>query len=157
MARVAADDRARRLMFCRPIMKTVTRFEPALIVQQPGWLGPAASRQPGISHLASWYPLTTFVVILVAAKNAVNVTPGRFAARGYDYRTDLARMISETYRLPVANGELLAIEHALRRREAKWARRHLVAGQLHRPKRLSSAGPKTGPERRHHHCQFRPA
>jgi hypothetical protein len=30
-------------------------------------------------------------------------------------------MVSEAYRLPVANGELLAIEHALRHREAEWA------------------------------------
>ena len=42
--------------------------------------------------------------------------------------------VSEAYRLPVANGELLAIEHALRRREAEWARRRLVAEQLHRAK-----------------------
>jgi hypothetical protein len=70
----------------------------------------------------------------VDVKNAMNVTPGRFAARGHDYRADLARMISETYRPPVANGELLAIEHTLRRREAKWARRRLVAEQLHRAK-----------------------
>ena len=130
-----ADDRARR----RYVLPShhedpVTRFEPALIVQQPGWLGPAASRPAGISHLASWYPLTTSVLTLVDVKNAMNVTPDRFAARGHDYRADLARMISETYRLPVANSELLAIEHALRRREAKWARRRLVAEQLHRAK-----------------------
>jgi hypothetical protein len=29
---------------------------------------------------------------------------------------------------------LLAIEHALRRREAEWARRRLIAEQLHRAK-----------------------
>ena len=67
-------------------------------------------------------------------KNAMNVTPGKFAARGHDYRADLPRMVSEAYQLPVANGELLAIEHALRRREAEWARRRLVAEQLHRAK-----------------------
>jgi uncharacterized membrane protein len=112
----------------------ITRFEPALIVQQPGWLGPAASRPPGISHLARWYPLTTFVLTLVDVKNAMNVTPGRFAARGHDYRADLARMVSEAFRLPVTDQELLAIEHALRRREAMWAQRRLVAEQLRRAK-----------------------
>jgi uncharacterized membrane protein len=130
-----ADDRARRrYVLLSHHEDPITRFEPALIVQQPGWLGPAASRPPGISHLASWYPLTTFVLTLVDVKNAMNVTPGRFAARGHDYRADLARMISEAYRLPVANGQLLAIEHALRRREAEWARRRRVAEQLHRAK-----------------------
>jgi len=58
-------------------------------------------------------------------------------ASGYfrtDYRADLARMVSETFHLPVTDDELLAIEHALRRREAEWARRRLVAEQLHRAK-----------------------
>ena len=130
-----ADDRARRrYVLLSHHEDPVTRFEPALIVQRPGWLGPAARRPPGISHLASWYPLTTFVLTLVDVKNAMNVTPGRFAARGHDYRADLARMISEAFRLPVAADEMLAIEHALRRREAEWARRRLVAEQLHRAK-----------------------
>jgi uncharacterized membrane protein len=130
-----ADDRARRrYVLLSHHEDPITHFEPALIVQQPDWLGPAADRPPGISHLASWYPLTTFVLTLVDVKNAMNVTPGKFAARGHDYRADLARMVSEAYRLPVTDGELLAIEHALRRREAEWARRRLVAEQLHRAK-----------------------
>ena len=75
-----ADDRARRrYVLLSHHEDPVTRFEPALIVQRPGWLGPAACRPPGISHLASWYPLTTFVLTLVDVKNAMNVTPGRFA------------------------------------------------------------------------------
>src|SRR5262249_51587876 len=63
-----------------------------------------------------------------------NVTPGTFFARGHDYRADLARMVSEAYGLPVGDAELLAIEHALRRREAMWAERRLVAEQLRRAK-----------------------
>lgn len=64
-----ADDRARRrYVLLSHHEDPVTRFEPALIVQQPGWLGPAASRPAGISHLASWYPLTTFVLTLVGVK-----------------------------------------------------------------------------------------
>jgi len=110
----------------------ITRFEPALIVQEPGWLGPVSGRPPGISHLASWYPLTTFVLTLVDVKNAMSVTPGTFAARGHDYRADLARMVSEAYQLPVTDDELLAIERALRRREAHWAQRRLLAEQLRR-------------------------
>jgi len=129
------DDRAR----CRYVLLShhedpITRFEPALIVQEPGWLGPAGGRPPGISHLASWYPLTTFVLTLVDVKNAMSVTPGTFFARGHDYRADLARMVSEAYGLPVTDGELLAIERALRRREAEWAQRRLVAEQLRRAK-----------------------
>jgi uncharacterized membrane protein len=129
------DDRARRrYVLLSHHEDPITHFEPALIVQEPGWLGPAASRPPGISRLACWYPLTTFVLTLVDVKNAMSVTPGRFAARGHDYRADLARMISEVYGLPVTDGELLAIERALRRREAEWAQRRLVAEQLRRAK-----------------------
>jgi uncharacterized membrane protein len=130
-----ADDRARRrYVLLSHHEDPITRFEPALVVQQPAWLGPADTRPPGIPHLACWYPLVTFVLTLVDVKNATNVTPGRFAARGHDYRADLARMVSEAYHLPAADNELLAIEHALRRREAEWARRRLVAEQLHRAK-----------------------
>jgi len=129
------DDRARRrYVLLSHHEDPITRFEPALIVQEPGWLGPADGRPPGVSHLASWYPLTTFVLTLIDVKNAMSVTPGRFAARGHDYRADLARMISEAYGLPTTDGELLAIEHALRRREAEWAQRRLVAEQLRRAK-----------------------
>jgi uncharacterized membrane protein len=130
-----ADDRARRrYVLLSHHEDPITRFEPALIVQEPGWLGPAVGRPPGISRLACWYPLTTFVLTLVDVKNAMSVTPGRFAARGHDYRADLARMISEVYGLPVTDGELLAIERALRGREAEWAQRRLVAEQLRRAK-----------------------
>jgi len=103
-------------------------------VQEPGWLGPAAARPPGISRLACWYPLTTFVLTLMDVKNAMSVTPGTFFARGHDYRADLARMVSEAYGLPVTEAGLLAIERALRRREAEWAQRRLVAEQLRRAK-----------------------
>ena len=120
----------------------ITRFEPALIVQQPSWLGPAASRPPGISPLARWYPLTTFVLTLMDMKNAMNVTPGRFAARGHDYRADLARMVSEAYRLPVSGDELLAIEHALRPR-GRMGEAALVAEQLHRAKEAVQRQTKT--------------
>ena len=130
-----ADDRAhRRYVLLSHHEDPITRFEPALVIQQPGWLGPASTRPPGVSHLASWYPVTTFVLTLVDVKNAMNVTPGTFFARGHDYRADLARMVSEAYGLPVGDQELLAIEHALRRREATWAERRLVAEQLRRAK-----------------------
>src|SRR5262245_2258046 len=130
-----ADDRARRrYVLLSHHEDPITRFEPALAVQQPRWLGPAAGRPPGISPLARWYPLITFVLTLVDVKNAMNATPGIFFARGHDYRADLARMVSEAYGLPATGTELLAIERALRRREAAWAQRRLVAEQLRRAK-----------------------
>jgi uncharacterized membrane protein len=128
-----AQERARRrYVLLSHHEDPITRFEPALIVQQPGWLGPDAGRPPGISPLARWYPLATFVLTLVDVKNAMQVTPGIFAARGHDYRADLARMVSAAYDLPVGEQELLSIERALRHREAAWAQRRLVAEQLRR-------------------------
>jgi uncharacterized membrane protein len=138
-----ADRARRRYVLLSHHEDPITRFEPALIVQQPGWLGPADGRPPGISHLASWYPLTTFVLTLMDVKNAMNVTPGTFFARGHDYRADLARMISEAYGLPATDAELLAIERALRRREAEWAQRRLVAEQLRRAKEAVQRQTKT--------------
>ena len=83
-----ADDRARRrYVLLSHHEDPITRFEPALVVQEPGWLGPAAARPPGISRLACWYPLTTFVLTLVDVKNAMEVTPGWFAACGHRARS----------------------------------------------------------------------
>ncbi len=82
--------------------------------------------------MATWFPLTTFVLTLVDVKNAMDVVPGRFFARGHDYRADLARMVSAVYDLPATEQQLLAIERALRRREAEWAQRRVIAEQLRR-------------------------
>jgi uncharacterized membrane protein len=112
----------------------ITRFEPALAVQQPSWLGPPDGRPPGVPRTTHWYPLTTFFLTGIDTINAMSVVPGNFVARGHDYRADLARMVSVAFGLPVGNEELLNIERALRRREAEWAQRRLVAEQLQRAK-----------------------
>ncbi len=132
---LAQDDKVRaaqRFVLLSHHEDPITRFEPALAVQQPDWLG--ADRPPGVSQRSGWYPLTTFVLTLVDVKNAMDVVPGTFVARGHDYRADLARMVSEVYGLPVEDAQLDRIEHALRRREAAWAQRRLVAEQLARAK-----------------------
>ena len=149
-----ADDRARRrYVLLSHHEDPITRFEPALIVQEPGWLGPAAGRPPGISRLACWYPLTTFVLTLVDVKNAMSVTPGRFAARGHDYRADLARMISQAYGLPVDGRR--AARHRARPAPprggmgaAAAGRRAAAPGQGGRPAADQELGP--GPGRRRH-------
>ncbi|MBT0995660.1 alpha/beta-hydrolase family protein [Cellulomonas sp. DKR-3] len=110
----------------------ITRFDGALAIQQPGWLGPVATRPPGVSRLAHWYPLVSFVLTLVDVTNAMSTVPGTFVARGHDYRADLARMVPTAYGLAVDDDELARIEGALRAREVLWAERRLVAEQLHR-------------------------
>jgi hypothetical protein len=110
----------------------ITKFEPALAVQRPDWLGPSDARPTGVPRHARWYPISTFFLTLIDTKNAMDVVPGTFVARGHDYRADLARMVSVAYGLPVGDDELLRVEKALRHREAEWAQRRLVAEQLQR-------------------------
>ncbi|ROS23676.1 alpha/beta-hydrolase family protein [Cellulomonas sp. PhB150] len=110
----------------------ITRFDGALAVQQPDWLGPVDTRPPGVSRLATWYPLTTFVLTLVDVTNALSTVPGIFVAHGHDYRSDLARVVATAYGLEVADDELRRLEDALRAREVVWAERRLVAEQLFR-------------------------
>jgi uncharacterized membrane protein len=122
----------------------ITRFEPALAVQQPPWLGPPQERPPGVPRVTHWHPITTFFLTGIDMVNAMHVVPGSFMARGHDYRADLARMVSVAFGLPVGDEELLRIERALRRREADWAQRRMAAEQLQRAKesarRVVSAG-----------------
>lgn len=133
LAAMPADRRERlRYVLLSHQEDPVTRFEPALLVQRPEWLGPAGVRPPGVSQRARWYPITTFYQTLVDTKNATDVVPGTFVSRGHDYRADLARMVSAVYGLPVDDDELVSIERALRCREAEWARRRLVAEQAQR-------------------------
>jgi uncharacterized membrane protein len=108
----------------------ITRFEPALAVQRPPWLGPPDERPPGVPRITSWHPLTTFFLTGIDMINAMNVVPGSFLARGHDYRADLARMVSVAFGIPVGDEELLHIERVLRRREAEWAERRMVAEQM---------------------------
>lgn len=127
-----AEERRER---CRYVLLShhadpITRFEPALAVRQPDWLGPLERRPPGISPLAAWRPLTTFILTAVDMKNALTTTPGVFTVRGHDYRADLARMVAAAFGLPVSESELMRIERALRHREAAWARRRDVAERV---------------------------
>ena len=50
-------------------------------------------------------------------KNAANVIPGQFGAKGHDYRADLARFVRDVYALPASDEQLAAIEEALRANE----------------------------------------
>lgn len=109
----------------------ITRFTPGLMVQRPDWLGPTGTRPPGVPRDTTWRPFATFVTTLVDVKNAMDVQPGYFVARGHDYRADIARMVAVAYGLPMSDDEHLRIEQALRRRELVWARDRLVAEQLH--------------------------
>lgn len=108
----------------------ITKFSPAVAVQSPPWLADGPTRSPAVAKGVSWRPFTTFILTAVDMKNATDVKPGVFEALGHDYRADLARFVLLAFDLPVSEGELAAIELALRQRELVWAERRVIADQF---------------------------
>ena len=102
----------------------VGHFGLELLVRAPDWLGPAAGRAATVPGAEQWRSPTTFVQTLVDMKNAANVIPGQFEAKGHDYRADLARFVREVYRLEATDAQLAAVERALR--AAELERKHLL-------------------------------
>jgi hypothetical protein len=121
----ALDPEARRRL--RYVMIThandaVGHFGPDLLIRAPEWLGPAAARAATVPGAQQWRSPTTFVQTLVDMKNAANVIPGQFEAKGHDYRADLARFVREVYALPASDDQLAAVERALRTSELERKR-----------------------------------
>jgi uncharacterized membrane protein len=100
----------------------VGHFGLDLLVRAPAWLGPAETRAATVPGAQQWRSPTTFVQTLVDMKNAANVIPGQFEAKGHDYRADLARFIREVYDLPASDDQLAAVEAALRAAELERKR-----------------------------------
>ena len=55
-------------------------------------------------------------------KNAANVIPGQFEAKGHDYRADLACFVREVSALEASDNQLAAVEAALRAAELERKR-----------------------------------
>jgi uncharacterized membrane protein len=87
-----------------------------LLVQSPPWLD-EIGRASGVPAAHSWVTPQTFVETFIDIKNASRVVPGLFESKGHDYRADLLRFVSEAYRLPAEEWQLIRIEKALRRHE----------------------------------------
>jgi len=122
----ALDPEARRKL--RYVMIThandaVGHFGLHLLARAPDWLGPAETRAATVPGAEQWRSPTTFVQTLVDMKNAANVVPGQFEAKGHDYRADLARFVREVDDLPVTDSQLAAVEQALRAAELERKRR----------------------------------
>jgi uncharacterized membrane protein len=121
----------------------VACFGPDLLTRAPDWLGPAHTRPAGVPKTEQWQSPTTFIQTLIDMKNSANVIPGKFEAKGHDYRADLARFVREVYALPASDEQLACIEAALRANELQ--RQALL--EAHDPKRGDVA--ETGnPEQR---------
>jgi uncharacterized membrane protein len=96
---------------------------PDLLVQRPAWLADGR-RGRGVPERMRWLPLVTFVQTGMDAMNAMLTVPGEFGSFGHDYRADMARFVSDAYRLPAATEPQLArIEQVLRSLELERAER----------------------------------
>ena len=74
-----------------------------------------------------WMPVTSFFQVLVDMKNAANVVPGAFAAKGHDYRADLLPFFHGVLGLKASPEQLDAIHRRLEARElfrSRWAKDH---------------------------------
>lgn len=110
----------------------ITVFGPPLAVQAPDWMSNGPERNPVMPDGVPWRPFTTFLLTTVDVLNASEVTPGQFAARGHDYRADLARFTQLAYDLPADDALMARIEAALRQRELRWATRRIAGEQMAR-------------------------
>lgn len=121
----------------------VADFGLDLLAEAPDWLGPADARPAGVPKTEQWQSPTTFVQTLVDMKNSANETPGKFEAKGHDYRADLARFVREVYALQASDEQLASIEAALRANELQ--RKALIDAHDQKARR---AGGGARPEKR---------
>lgn len=108
----------------------ITKFSPALIVQEPEWMKQGPQRSPALLPFVKWYPFTSFVSTLVDVKNAMDVKPGQFEGWGHDYRLDIPRFTLLAYGLDMPDGTFDRMYSALEAREFKWAEDRLVGEQM---------------------------
>ena len=102
-------------------------FGPELAIQAPDWLCDPAARHPTVPKSMRWMPATSFFQVLVDMKNAANVVPGAFAAKGHDYRADLLPFFHGVLGLKASPEQLDAIHRRLEARElfrSRWAKDH---------------------------------
>ncbi len=123
-----AEARARiRYMMITHNDDGVAVFGPELAVQAPEWLGAPETRPASVPRGMRWVPTTTFFQVLVDMKNAANVVPGVFAARGHDYRADLLPFFSRVLGFDTSPEQVERVGKWLEGREllrTQWMKSH---------------------------------
>ena len=105
-------------------------FGPELAIQAPDWLGEPQTRHASIPKGMRWAPITSFFQVLVDMKNAANVVPGVFAAKGHDYRADLLPFFHAVLALEATPSQLASVAKRLADRElfrSEWMKKHGTA------------------------------
>jgi uncharacterized membrane protein len=110
----------------------VALFGPELMIQAPVWLGPPGTRPSQVPKSMRWMPSTAFFQVLVDMKNSANVVPGRFAAKGHDYRADLLPFFNAALGFHATEAQLDAIAEWLELEElqrSEWITTHGATGK----------------------------
>ena len=110
----------------------VALFGPELAIQAPEWLGPPHTRPSEVPKGMRWMPSTAFFQVLVDMKNSANVVPGKFAAKGHDYRSDLLPFFDAALGFDVTQAQLDAIAAWLELEElqrSEWISAHGATGK----------------------------
>ena len=100
----------------------VVRLRRDLLHRRPRWLTDQP-RGRNIPEAMSWWPVVTWVQVLIDTLFATNIKPGEFDSRGHDYRADLGAVVAAAYDLPLPEGAEGRLEEVLRRLEVERARR----------------------------------
>ena len=108
----------------------INKFDYAALVRAPWWMGPPATRPPGVPRETAFRPVITFIITLIDLKNGMNSKPGQFVRQGHDYRIELREAVQRTYVLPATDEQAERIEAALRDNERDWATRRMVASRF---------------------------
>jgi hypothetical protein len=110
----------------------VALFGPELMIQAPTWLGPRDTRPMQVPKAMRWMPTTAFFQVLVDMKNSANVVPGKFAAKGHDYRADLLPFFHAALGFDATDAQLDAIALWLETEElqrSQWITEHGATGK----------------------------
>ena len=110
----------------------VALFGPELAIQAPPWLGPPQTRPASVPKSMRWMPTTAFFQVLVDMKNSATVVPGKFAAKGHDYRADLLPFFHAALGFDATEQQLTDIAAYLEREElerSEWIKAHGAAGK----------------------------
>jgi uncharacterized membrane protein len=110
----------------------VALFGPQLAVQAPDWLGPREDRPSHVPQGMRWMPSVAFFQVLVDMKNSATVVPGKFAAKGHDYRADLLPFFHRTLGFEASDEQLAGITGYLEfeeLRRSRWIAAHGETGK----------------------------
>jgi len=109
----------------------IALMAPEMMIEEPEWL--TGERGRGVPDDLEWFPVGTFLQVVVDAMNAMVMVPGKFGSFGHDYRADMARMVAAAYSLTATEAQLKAVEDALVTLELERADRVAATKAEHAP------------------------